>query len=222
MTDSGFWRLSCRVSRRVSCWNIFSGEGLTSKEQTELIRQKRRRSLRESPAAPTPHYPALDSRPLPALRDNDQPFEYDDQGYEHVDRRFEQTIPWLPHVDQITSKRGHSFPRPSSLPPSLSPPMAPSRTKKESASPTPPSDDAAPKDQSENSKIKRKSVSLPPTFHRSFQSLARRAARRVSLSNPPPYPFLLRHHFFLSPAAFPVCGRDFHVHAFHSLCRTES
>lgn len=34
--------------------------------------------------------------------------------------------------------------------------MAPSRPKKESASPTPPSDDAAPRDQAENSKIKRK------------------------------------------------------------------
>ncbi|THG99410.1 hypothetical protein EW026_g2939 [Hermanssonia centrifuga] len=34
--------------------------------------------------------------------------------------------------------------------------MAPSRAKKEPASPTPPSDDAAPKDSSENSKIKRK------------------------------------------------------------------
>ena len=65
--------------------------------------------------------------------------------------------------------------------------MAPSRAKKEPASPTPPSDDATPKDASENSKIKRKSVPFPRYFSVSFYPLS-----------PPSSP----HSFFLS-SSFP-------------------
>lgn len=115
--------------------------------------------------------------------------------------------PSLPRADRL-AQRSQLFPR--------LPAMAPSRTKKESASPTPPSDDPAPKDPSETAKIKRKSVSPPPTFPRPFH-LSPPPPPHV-LSSPPP----ARHHFFLSPAPFPLLGRPLHVHAFLSLCRQQS
>ena len=71
-----------------------------------------------------------------------------------------------------------AVPRPRPLPST----MAPARAKKEPNSPTPPSDDASPKDGSESGKTKRKSVSLSPSFPRPLHP----ARGPLSTPHPPP------------------------------------
>lgn len=75
-------------------------------------------------------------------------------------------IPQPASQPRLRQRLPHPRPRPP-RPLPLPSTMPSARTKKEPNSPTPPSDDASPKDPSENSKIKRKSVLFFPRFPRS-------------------------------------------------------